>query len=105
MPRKSWVYVDGKAIEKGTPEYEEYLGARFGNGPMISPDDQDFVSPIDGKLYRGRAGMREHNRKHDVVNNRDLVGLPYRTTHTEYTPDRAAIRNELINAARKLGHI
>lgn len=100
MTRRSWVYIDGVAYEKGVdviPERPHHV--------MIAPDDQDFVSPIDGKLYRGRAGMREHNKIHDVVSNRDLVGLPYRTMHSEYKPDRAAIRGALVEAARKLGHI
>jgi hypothetical protein len=44
--------------------------------PVILPDMPDFVSPIDGKLYSGRAGMREHNKRHDVVSNLDLKGLP-----------------------------
>jgi hypothetical protein len=44
--------------------------------PTIMPDLPDFVSPIDGRTYSGRAGMREHNLRHDVVPNADLKGLP-----------------------------
>lgn len=105
MTRKSWIYTpEGKALEKGSDEYYEYLGNKNSCAAII-PDEGAFVSPIDNKEYSGRAGMREHNRRHNVVNNRDLKGLPTLTTHQEYKPDRAAIRGELINAARKLGHL
>jgi len=105
MSRKGWIYTpDGRVIEKGTEEHYEYLGNRS-TGVAFVPDEGDFVSPIDQKVYSGRAGMREHNKRHNVVNNRDLVGLPTLTTHREYKPDRAAIRGEIIKAARQLGHM
>lgn len=34
-------------------------------------DLPDFVSPIDGKVVHGRAGLREHNRQHNVTNPAD----------------------------------
>jgi hypothetical protein len=105
MSRKGWIYTpDGRVIEKGTPEHYEYLGCKS-SSPAFIPDEGEFVSPIDKQVYSGRAGMRDHNRRHNVVNNRDLAGLPTLTTHQEYKPDRAAIRGEIIKAARQLGHI
>lgn len=63
----------------GSPSY--YKGHdtpdRPGKGVTILPDLPDFVSPLDGKQYSGRAGMREHCAKHDVVPTADLKGLPY----------------------------
>lgn len=104
--RKGWVYLaDGRVLEKGSPEHYEYIAGQNGNSTMFAGDLQDFVSPIDGKLYSGRAGLREHNRRHNVVPNAELKGLPTLTTHQEYKPDRAAIRGELINAARAKGLI
>ena len=50
--------------------------AQNSSAPTIMPDLPDFVSPIDGKEYRGRAGLREHCKVHDVVPNDDLKGLP-----------------------------
>jgi len=47
------------------------------------PDLPDFVSPIDRKLYSGRAGMREHNLRHNVVPVADLAGLPTLTTTSD----------------------
>ena len=102
MARKGWIYTeDGRTIEKGSPEHEEYVGSK--STIAFIPDDADFVSPIDQKVYSGRAGMREHNRRHNVVSNRDLAGLPYKPSVQEYKPDRAAIRESVINAARKHG--
>lgn len=100
---KGWVYLnDGRVLEKGSPEHQEYLQEQYGN-VMVSGDLPDFVSPIDGLAYSGRAGLREHNRRHNVVSNNELKGLPPLTTHQEYKPDRAAIRGEIINAARAKG--
>lgn len=36
------------------------------------PDLPDFVSPIDGKVVHGRAGLREHNKLHKVTNPADF---------------------------------
>jgi len=72
MTRKSYVQVDGVLYEKGTePRREEAA-----QGTMIMGDLPDFVSPIDQKLYSGRAGLRDHCARHDVVPNADLKGLP-----------------------------
>jgi hypothetical protein len=35
---------------------------------MIMPDIPDFISPIDKQIVHGRAGLREHNNKHQVTN-------------------------------------
>ena len=54
---------------------EEYLPPSS-SGVMIAPDLVDFVSPIDGMVVRGRAGLREHCKRHDVVPTQELKGLP-----------------------------
>jgi hypothetical protein len=38
------------------------------------PDIPDFVSPIDGKVVHGRAGLRVHNKTHNVTNVADFEG-------------------------------
>ena len=79
--RQTWVYPSD-----GSPPYEKgsYVphnrGASF---PTIMPDLPDFVSSVDGQRYSGRAGMREHNLKHNVVPVSDLAGLPYLTTSSD----------------------
>jgi hypothetical protein len=35
------------------------------------PDLPDFVSPIDGTVVNGRAGLRAHNKRHNVTNPAD----------------------------------
>ena len=100
MARKGWIYKeDGTVIEKGSG----YVAERRSDGTMFMPDLPTFKSPIDGKEYSGRAGLREHNRIHNVINNEELTGLPIETMNREYKPDRAAIREEIIRAARKNG--
>lgn len=96
MARKVYVYKDGQMWEKGTEPRS--------TGVMIAPDLPDFVSPIDGKTYRGRAGMREHNALHDVVPTADLKGLPWKTKATEYKPDSKAIRETIIETMHRKGY-
>ena len=37
-------------------------------GAAIHGDIQSFVSPIDGSVISDRKQLREHNKKHNVVN-------------------------------------
>lgn len=110
MTRRSWVYThDGRTIEKGTPEHLAYLGEKA-EGPMISGDEGDFVSPIDGKVYSGKTGMREHCARHNVVNNRDLVGLPVgidpsRAKAPLSTRERQQLRTDIFQAAQRKGYL
>lgn len=80
MTRESWVYP-----ADGSPPYRK--GSRPDpeprRGVTILPDLPNFISPIDGKEYSGRAGMREHCRRHDVVPNEDLKGLPPLRTNSD----------------------
>lgn len=73
MPRYTLVFpADGsEPYLKGSRPAAQNSGA-----PTIMPDLPDFVSPIDGKNYSGRAGLRDHCARHDVVPNADLKGLP-----------------------------
>ena len=76
MPRRSWVYVNGVAYERGVDAIPETEGTR---STAILPDLPDFVSPVDGSIVSGRAGLREHNLRNNVVNTLDLAGLPNQT--------------------------
>jgi hypothetical protein len=64
------VYIEGVPYEKGTEPRRE------SGGPTIMPDLPDFVSPIDGTVVHGRAGIRDHCARHNVVPTADLKGLP-----------------------------
>lgn len=100
--KRGWIYHDdGTVTEKGTGA----VASRRSDGTMFMPDLPEFKSPIDGKVYSGRAGLREHNRLHNVVNNEELTGLPTETMNREYKPDRAAIRDELLRAAHQKGYM
>tara|TARA_R110000868_G_scaffold5782_1_gene33963 strand:+ start:32584 stop:32919 length:336 start_codon:yes stop_codon:yes gene_type:complete len=79
--RETWVFPsDGsEPFIKGTREYAPPQKS----GQVFMPDLPDFVSPVDGKRYSGRAGMREHNKRHDVVPVEDLKGLPPLTMHSD----------------------
>jgi hypothetical protein len=102
MTRRSWIYTpEGRTIEKGTPEYEAYLGERYGSAPAMFGDEPEFISPITRQPVRGRAELRAHNQRHDVVNWRDLQGLPTRM------PQEAprGIRRDIIEAAKRKGHL
>jgi len=104
-----WVYTaDGRRIEKGTPEHMEYLGGQA-VGPLVFKDETEFRSPIDGKVYSGKAGMREHCARHDVINNRDLVGLPVgfdpKRTTVETTRQRQERRTAIYQAALRKGYL
>ena len=92
MKRQVWVYPSdgGEPYEKGTQQEV--------HGVVFIPDQPDFVSPIDGKVYSGRAGMRDHNARHNVVNNRDLVGLP---TLTAQSDQRTTEQKRASDANRK----
>ena len=71
MAKQSYIQIGGKLIDKSTLVHQDAQGA-----PAILGDVPDFVSPIDGTLVSGRAGLREHCRRHDVVPTAELAGLP-----------------------------
>ena len=92
MTRRSWVFINGEMIPK-----EDYHDP----GPThrgVMPDLPDFVSPIDGKSYSGRTGMREHNARHNVVPTADLSGLPVRSMNQplQLSKQEKAVRKEAL---------
>jgi hypothetical protein len=98
MARRSFIQIDGKLYERGVdviPESETRRSA------SIAPDLPDFVSPIDGTVVSGRAGLRDHCRRHGVVPTADLKGLPPKKSVQEYRPDRAGIRDAIRRAVYK----
>lgn len=100
MARRAWVYINGVAYERGVDEIPE----QESRSTVLAPDLPDFVSPIDGKRYSGRAGLREHCAKHDVVPTADLAGLPPLPRQREVVRSREQIAQnkrtiaEIINS-------
>ena len=94
MARKSFVQIDGKLYDKSLPLPEGVAGPQEAV-PSVLPDLPEFRSPIDGKVYSGRAGLRDHCARHNVVPTAELKGLPPKPAVQQYVPDRAAIREAL----------
>ena len=69
MARKSWI-VNPNPPYNLIPkeEYQRPERASF----HIMPDMPDFVSPIDGKVVKGRRGYRAHCKEHGVTNASDF---------------------------------
>ena len=96
MARKSYIQgPDGKLYDKSLPLPPEVFGSSVRPAPSVRGDLPDFVSPIDGKVYSGRSGLRDHCARHNVVPTADLKGLPPKLANAEYVPDRAAIRETI----------
>ena len=98
MIRETWVFPsDGTEpyLKGSRAEAERYQGVTF------MPDLPDFVSPIDGKSYSGRAGLREHCKRHDVVPNAELKGLPVLTANS----DQRSSRQRRADAESRKQHI
>lgn len=98
MSKKAWVFVGGKMIPK-----EEYQQEPQ-HGITVIPDIQPFRSTVDGSLITGRAALRDHNKRNNVVQTADLRGLPPKLSAQAPKSDRAAIRQTLINEFNKRGY-
>lgn len=97
MTRRSFVQLNGKLYERGVdeiPEQERKSATVLGDLPS-------FVSPIDGSVVSGRAGLREHCRKHGVVPTAELAGMPAKPANQPYQPDSAGIRDAIRRAVYK----
>lgn len=54
-------------------------------GQLVVGDLEDFVSPVDGTVVHGRAGLREHDRRNGTTNIAD-----YKETWAKNMEKRAA---------------
>lgn len=102
MSRATWVYP-----AKGEPYLKGEGPPNPQRGPMIMGDLPDFVSPIDRRAYSGRAGLRDHNARHNVVPTADLAGMPVLTTQAslrskdEVNRDREMRKRTVIQEVNK----
>ena len=83
MPRRSFVQINGKLYERGVDAIPEQVSA---TGANVYGDIPDFVSPIDGTVVRGRAGLRDHCARHGVVPTQELKGLPPKPMNMNLQP-------------------
>ena len=87
--RKTWVYVDGVAYEKGTePENRVAFD--------VLPDIKPYRSMITGELITSRSRHREHLREHGMeeVGNDPVLRKAY-TGMPDTAPEK---RKELLRA-------
>ena len=54
--KRSWVYIDGVAYEKGTEPTS--------SGVMVMPDIKPYKSMINGEMITSRSRHREHLKAH-----------------------------------------
>lgn len=95
MARKSYVQINGVLYDKSEPLPADIAQLRGSSTHAVMGDLPDFVSPIDGTVVSGRAGLRDHCARHNVVPTADLAGLPPKPANSAYVPDRAAIRETI----------
>lgn len=73
MIKESWIFPYDGSPPYRRGERPERVSEK---GFAVLSDLPDFVSHVDGKRYSGRAGMREHNIRNNVVPVEELKGLP-----------------------------
>ena len=74
---------------------------------VVLGDLPDFVSTIDGTVVRGRAGLRDHCARHNVVPLEDVRGLPPATAVTPYQlsqKEREATKRTMYQIADQRGY-
>lgn len=95
MTKRPWFDAEGRIIREP--------GERL-TIPHTRGDLPDFVSPIDGRVWSGRAGLREHCKIHDVVPTADLAGLPPKLSATTPKIDREEIRQTIADVINSKGY-
>ena len=60
MTRRSWIYINGEAIEKG--DYTPESAAHY-----VMNDIQPYQSMIDGSMITSRSRHREHLQAHGCI--------------------------------------
>jgi hypothetical protein len=89
LTRRTWVYINGVAYERGV----DYIPTRTeANSPTFVPDITPFRSPVDGSIITGRASLREHNLRNNVVQTEELKGLPVRQANPEYSLSKKEVQ-------------
>jgi hypothetical protein len=103
MTRRCYVQIDGVLYERGTEPraVRDRADAVQRQGPTVLPDLPDFISPIDGKSYSGRTGLRDHCARHDVVPTADLSGLPLHVPVKQ--PSKNEIKEKILEYVHRTG--
>ena len=65
--RRRWIWTpESKSLEEISSDRKSK------RSHLIMGDLPDFVSPIDGTVVHGRAGLRAHDKHHNVTNPADF---------------------------------
>jgi hypothetical protein len=93
--RKTYVYVDGKLVEKGSDEHLDKL-----YGPFVMPDIQPYQSMIDGSMITSRSRHREHLNAHGCI---EVGNEKMETRYAPISQDnrREVLRQQLGNMTHK----
>ena len=87
MPR--WVQRWNEESGKYELIPRDEAAVRFGGGTAVHGDIESFVSPIDGSVITDRKQLREHNKRHNVVNQAEF--------NPEYLEKKKKERERLYN--------
>jgi len=95
---KAREYTDGVLtwIRPGLEEEEQKRRHHF-----IQADYEEFISPIDRTVVRGRAAYRKHCKEHDVVPTAELKGLPTKPLHNFNREPDPELRRTIIDAVNR----
>lgn len=99
MARGTFVYRNGKLVEKGGPEDIRTAPARSSLAfPMIVSDYMLEAEHVDGKFYTSKRAFRQVTRERGYIE----VGTEKLPAATPPKPDRKAIRASLERAKARL---
>ena len=93
--RKTYVYVDGELVEKGS---EEHLNKVY--GPFVMPDIAPYQSMIDGSMITSRSTHREHLQANGCI---EVGNESMETKYSVPSGDkrREVLRQQLGNMTHK----
>jgi len=92
--RKTYVYVDGKLVEKGSDEHLDKV-----YGPFVMNDIQPYQSMIDGRMITSRSVHKEHLLANGCIE----VGNEKMETRIPVTKSdrKEVLRHQLSNMSHK----
>lgn len=88
--KRTWVYIDGVAYEKGAEPASE--------GVMVMPDIEPYQSMIDGSMITSRSEHRAHLKQHGCVEVGNEAHTIARNAYKNLPDPTAQSRRELIRA-------
>lgn len=88
-----WVQVWNKELGKSEFIPKDEAAVRLSGTTAVHGDIESFVSPIDGSVISDRKQLREHNKRHGVVNSAEF--------NPEYLEKKKKEREDLHQGIRQ----